>query len=89
MTEGHILVVPRVHVPDFASDPEVSARTMRRVAELMSQQSTPMNVITSRGREASQSVFHLHFHLVPRRTGDGLRLPWRPGRSRKRNDEAK
>lgn len=25
---------------------------------------------------ATQSVFHLHIHLIPRAPGDGLMLPW-------------
>ena len=29
-------------------------------------------------RAAFQSVFHFHFHLVPRWFDDGLRLPWHP-----------
>jgi len=34
------------------------------------------NLITSAGKNATQSVFHLHVHLVPRVAGDGLSLPW-------------
>jgi histidine triad (HIT) family protein len=34
------------------------------------------NIITSAGRDATQTVDHLHLHLVPRRPGDGLALPW-------------
>ncbi|MEU3447219.1 HIT domain-containing protein [Streptomyces thermolilacinus] len=84
VVEGHILVVPKAHVPDFAADPDVSATTMRRAAELMRWTPRPMNLITSRGREATQSVFHLHLHLVPRAENDGLALPWYSGRARRR-----
>jgi histidine triad (HIT) family protein len=83
VVEGHTLVVPRRHVPNFAADPETSAATMRRAAELMRWTPRPMNVITSRGREATQSVFHLHLHLVPRAEDDGLALPWCSGKGRK------
>lgn len=87
VVDGHTLVIPRVHVTDFAADPEVSALTMRRAAELMQRSPCPMNVITSRGREATQSVFHLHLHLVPRAADDGLALPWYSGRRRKASKE--
>ena len=82
VVEGHTLVVPKAHVADFTSDPGVSAITMRRAAELVQWSTRPMNLITSRGREATQSVFHLHLHLVPRAANDGLALPWYSGRSK-------
>ncbi|MFC7387176.1 HIT family protein [Sphaerisporangium rhizosphaerae] len=74
---GHLLVIPHPHVIDVGQDPEVSATTMARAAELAA--GLPAcNVITSRGKAASQSVFHLHLHVVPRADGDGLPLPWTP-----------
>ncbi|MGP4115429.1 HIT family protein [Streptomyces sp. 4N509B] len=75
VTPGHLLVIPHAHVVDFTENPEVSAAAMRRAAELAAG-AGPSNLITSRGREATQTVFHLHLHLVPRSTGDGLALPW-------------
>lgn len=74
-TEGHVLVLPRVHVADAGVDPEVTARTMARAAELMAEHENA-NIITSRGAEATQTVYHLHVHVVPRVEGDGLALPW-------------
>lgn len=35
-----------------------------------------LNVISSAGADATQTVFHLHVHVVPRLPGDGLHLPW-------------
>lgn len=83
VVDGHTLVIPKQHVADFGEDPEVSATTMRRAAELAAGDQA-MNVITSRGREATQSVWHLHLHLVPRAENDGLALPWYSGRRKKR-----
>lgn len=83
VVDGHTLVIPKQHVRDFATDPQASAQTMLRAAELMHWTPRPMNVITSRGREATQSVFHLHLHLVPRAEHDGLALPWYSGKGRK------
>lgn len=85
VTEGHCLIAPKVHVRDFAEDPKVFAATARRAAELMRFTNRPMNVITSRGREATQSIFHLHLHLVPRAENDGLALPWYSGKGKSRH----
>lgn len=73
VVDGHVLVIPKTHVADFADDPEVTAATMRRVAQLGT---VPANVITSAGESATQTVFHLHVHIVPRSFGDRLALPW-------------
>lgn len=80
VVDGHTLVIPRIHVADVGQDPHVSAATMRRAAQLASTQWC--NIITSRGRVATQSVFHLHLHVVPRAENDGLALPWYSGRSK-------
>ncbi|MEU9405802.1 HIT family protein [Streptomyces sp. NPDC048281] len=77
VNEGHLLVLPRVHVADAGSDPDVTASVMRRAAELMAE-SPAANLITSKGSPATQTVFHLHVHVVPRADGDGLPLPWTP-----------
>lgn len=83
VTLGHVLVIPRQHVPDFGSDPEVTALTARRAAELGKELDLEaVNLITSKGKAATQSVFHLHMHLVPRSVNDGLALPWYGGRKK-------
>jgi histidine triad (HIT) family protein len=72
---GHVLVIPKTHVADALADPGVTAGTMRRAAQLA--HGLPCcNIITSVGAKATQTVFHLHLHIVPRRAGDGLALPW-------------
>jgi len=76
VTPGHTLVVPREHVTDFADRPTITARVMETAAQLASIKGGDMNLITSKGHDATQSVFHLHVHLVPRVAGDGLILPW-------------
>ena len=73
VVDGHVLVVPHLHVVDFADDPYTAAITMRRAATLAR---PPANIITSAGPEATQTIRHLHLHIVPRAFGDGLALPW-------------
>ena len=76
VTPGHAIVIPRVHVADFTSDPVVSGRVMKEAAVHAATMGGAYNLITSKGPEATQTVHHLHVHLVPRREGDGLHLPW-------------
>jgi len=78
VTEGHVLIVPKHHVVDATEEPQVTADVMRAAAEYADR---PCNIITSAGPEATQTVFHLHVHVVPRREGDGLPLPWTPQQS--------
>jgi histidine triad (HIT) family protein len=75
VTPGHVLVIPRQHVADVGTDPTVSARTMAAAAELAATEAAA-NVITSMGAAATQTVYHLHIHVVPRVDGDHLTLPW-------------
>lgn len=73
--DGHILVVPRVHVANAIEDPAVTGMVMAHAAE-MAAEFEFSNLLTSTGRPATQSVFHLHAHVVRRAAGDGLMLPW-------------
>jgi histidine triad (HIT) family protein len=74
--DGHVLIVPREHVRDFADSPSATAATMRRAAEYAAGRHDSANLITSMGRAATQSVFHLHVHVVPRAVDDQLMVPW-------------
>jgi histidine triad (HIT) family protein len=72
---GHILVVPRQYVADAVEDPAVTAATMARAAELAAAHEAS-NILTSVGRAATQSIFHLHVHVIRRAVGDQLMVPW-------------
>lgn len=73
VTEGHLLVISKTHVMDYAERPKVTAEVVKVAARFGPYQS---NLITSFGDLATQTVYHLHFHIVPRRRDDGLALPW-------------
>ena len=77
VVDGHLLVVPTEHVSDALDDPRTTAFVMGAAATVANGRKLgACNFITSVGREATQTVFHLHVHIVPRRENDGLRLPW-------------
>lgn len=76
VTEGHTLVISRDHISDFSAGSEALFWTLMYAAQLARELPGDMNLITSRGPAATQTVPHLHLHLIPRREGDGLALPW-------------
>jgi histidine triad (HIT) family protein len=83
-TPGHTMVIPREHVPDVWSlEPDLGAELMAavvRVGRAVRQALSPagMNLISSSGEVAEQSVFHLHLHVVPRYPGDHIDPIWPP-----------
>jgi histidine triad (HIT) family protein len=80
VTSGHLLVVPTDHVQHAGIDPEITGRMFEHASELAWElylsKGTGANLITSAGASATQTVSHLHVHIVPRRKDDGLKLPW-------------
>jgi histidine triad (HIT) family protein len=76
VTPGHVLVVPGEHVRDAAVAPATASAVMFEAASLAQRLGGAANIITSIGLLATQTVYHLHVHVVPRREGDGLHLPW-------------
>src|SRR5439155_26533088 len=76
--DGHSLVIPKAHYPTlFAIAPEAIAavaQTAARVARAVDAALNPdgLNLIQANGEGAGQSVAHFHFHVFPRRLGDGV-----------------
>jgi histidine triad (HIT) family protein len=81
---GHTIVIPKRHVRDlWAVDSLLSIELMQvviRVGQAISKALRPdgMNLISSAGEAASQTVFHLHLHVVPRWSGDHIGNVWPP-----------
>jgi histidine triad (HIT) family protein len=84
-TRGHALVIPREHSADLlsvdSSDLSAVALAAQRLAGRAKERlgADGVNLLNSCGRAAWQTVFHFHVHVIPRYTGDPLRLPWVPG----------
>jgi histidine triad (HIT) family protein len=75
--KGHVLLVPREHVdtlvdlPDELRDPFFAAA--QRLARAMVEGLGAQGSFVAINNTVSQSVPHLHCHVVPRTKGDGLR----------------
>jgi histidine triad (HIT) family protein len=84
---GHALAVAKGHWPTVDVIPPETlaavARSAQRVAKAVMRELNPVgvNLLQANGAGAGQSVPHLHFHIMPRRTGDGVTLNWeqKPG----------
>lgn len=72
---GHVLVVPRIHVVTLA-DLDVVApffEAVQRVSAALPVALGAQGTFVALNNIVSQSVPHLHAHVVPRTRGDGLR----------------
>ena len=83
-TRGHALVIPKRHATDLLEiEPDqlgavvaAAKRQARRARERLG--ADGINLLNACGAVAWQTVFHFHVHVIPRYTGDPLRLPWVP-----------
>lgn len=76
--EGHALVIPKTAGEDIhTTTPEALAaaiRTAQKVARAVKKAFGPPGIMIAQlnGPAAGQSVFHLHFHVIPRYAGKDL-----------------
>ena len=78
-TRGHTLVIPKVHTVDLTDTPAetvaqmtVIGQRIAKAARVSGLHADGNNIPINDGKSAFQSVFHIHLHVVPRRTGDKL-----------------
>jgi histidine triad (HIT) family protein len=78
--EGHTLIIPKgVQARNFLDLPteKVGAymERVQTVARAVEKAMTPDGLVVTQfnGAPAGQTVFHLHFHIIPRWTGHNLR----------------
>ncbi len=82
--KGHTLVVPKVHaqtltdLPESAFTPVLSA--VQKVARLLKEKLAcdGFNVMQNNGACATQSVPHVHFHVIPRWGTEPKASMWTP-----------
>lgn len=81
---GHTLVIPKEPVEnlfDLSSESlgRLMATTQRVAVAVKAAMHPPgLMILQLNGRDAGQSVFHTHFHVIPRYPGEGLTLHARP-----------
>ena len=79
-TKGHTLVVPKVEYSDIFDVPEDLLAHVIRVTQRVSKaisiafQPEGMNILSNNGAVSGQTVFHFHFHLIPRYTREEVKI---------------
>lgn len=78
-TRGHTLVIPKQHTVDLTDTPAHTVAAMAALGQRIAQAARVSglhadgnNIAINDGKAAFQSVFHIHLHVVPRRSGDKL-----------------
>jgi len=75
--KGHVLVVPRAHIPTLSDLPAPQLATVfaavQRGARAVETGLGADGTFVALNNKVSQSVPHVHVHVVPRRKKDGLR----------------
>jgi diadenosine tetraphosphate (Ap4A) HIT family hydrolase/5-methylcytosine-specific restriction endonuclease McrA len=77
VSEGHLLIVPKRHAPDWflmtereRREADDLIRVLRNRLSESDKTVTGFNVGMNCGASAGQTIFHAHIHLIPRRDGD-------------------
>ncbi len=76
----HTLVIPKKHYTNIFDIPEQELTavlsTVKKIAKLYEQKLgiQDLQIISNSGAAAQQEVFHMHFHIIPRRVGDGQNI---------------
>lgn len=78
--EGHTLVIPKAHCTNVldcdVEDIKATIAAVQKIAKHYVEDCgyDGVNIVNATGKAAQQSVFHLHFHIYPRKNNDGVDL---------------
>lgn len=69
---GHTLVVPKKHYDNFLTLPDDELKGLIKITQFLagvikrSLKADGFNIVSNNGTSAGQTVFHSHFHIIPR-----------------------
>ncbi len=82
VSDGHTLVIPKQHFETLHDcPPELLGHLAASLGNIAKAVTTAMksqgyNILSNNGRAAGQLINHLHFHIIPRNTGDSVFNRW-------------
>ncbi len=83
-TKGHALILPKEHYANLFDLPDETASKVMVLAKKMATHMKEklncdgFNLVQNNGPCAGQTVFHFHYHLIPRYENDGQNILWEP-----------
>lgn len=81
---GHTLVISKEHYPTLLETPSETlaaiAAPLKTVsaAVVKAMGADGFNLLENNHPCAGQAIPHIHFHIIPRKTGDTIRFNWQP-----------
>lgn len=78
--EGHTLVIPKKHYENLIEMPEDELANIMSAVKKISKHYidnggfSGVNLINCCGKDAEQSVYHFHMHILPRKLGDDIKV---------------
>lgn len=82
LSDGHTLVIPKLHFSTVDRCPSnilssIAARLDKIAAAVVTAtECDGYNILCNNGRAAGQIVDHVHFHVIPRKSADGIFSQW-------------
>jgi histidine triad (HIT) family protein len=74
---GHTLLIPKKHIETLSDLPEIAVGpffvSVQRISRAVQAAMGAEGTFVAMNNRVSQSVPHLHVHIVPRKKGDGLK----------------
>jgi len=76
--DGHILVIPKNHFSNLEDIPKKILHELMDhvivIINVLRKKHGGCNVLLNDGKTAEQTIFHAHFHIVPRDKGDKIKI---------------
>lgn len=77
--KGHLLIIPKKHVTRFKDMDKETLVDIFNAMQIILNKVEPKisqsyHILINQGKEAGQSVEHLHIHIIPRHVKDGLMI---------------
>ena len=76
--DGHTLVIPKKHFTSIVDIPKKILNELiehsQKLVKIIRKNHSGANILVNEGKFADQTVFHTHFHIIPRDRGDLIKI---------------